>query len=176
MGDASCSCFDSPALSGPVSQYFRGLKMHELPFDPQMLLLTSRACLVGILGQVTQPGFMSRFVICTVYLLCSGLGNGDERQSAPLTKTLYCTSALRASSRYAGETGTRKPQNREYGRYAGAPRTYTQPAQLFATEAHLVARTHPALRTGPMASAWRLLHVSRRLILDLASGRANGGR
>ena len=52
---------------------------------------------------------MSRFAISTVYLLCSGLDNEDERQSAPLTKALYCTSTRRVSSRYAGETGTRKP-------------------------------------------------------------------
>ena len=41
-----------------------------------------------------------------MYLLCSGLNNEDERQSAPRTETLYCTSTRRASSRYAGETGT----------------------------------------------------------------------
>ena len=44
----------------------------------------------------------------TVYLLCSGLNNEDERQGAPLTETLFCTSMRRASSRYEGETGTRK--------------------------------------------------------------------
>ena len=32
---------------------------------------------------------MSRFVIYTVYLLCSGLNNENERQSAPLTKTRF---------------------------------------------------------------------------------------
>ena len=31
----------------------------------------------------------------------------------------------------------------------------------------LTAHTQPALRTGLMAPAWRLLHVSRRVILDL---------
>ena len=52
---------------------------------------------------------MSRFVIYTVYLLCSGLDNEDERQSGPLTETLYCTPMRRASSRY----GTRKtPQQK----------------------------------------------------------------
>ena len=45
-----------------------------------------------------------------MYLLCSGLNNEDERQSAPLTETLYCTSTRRASSRCAGETGTRKKE------------------------------------------------------------------
>jgi len=37
----------------------------------------------------------------------------------------------------------------------------------FAAGAQLTAHTQPALRTGLMAPAWRLLHVSRRLILDL---------
>ena len=42
----------------------------------------------------------------TVHILCSGLNSEDERQSALLT--LYCTLTRRASSRYSGETGTRK--------------------------------------------------------------------
>ena len=46
-------------------------------------------------------------------------------------------------------------------------RAYTQPAQLFASGAQLAAHTQPALRTGLMAPAWRLLHVSRRAIPDL---------
>ena len=60
---------------------------------------------------------MPRFEIYTVHLLCSGLNNEDERQSAPLplTETLYCTSTRRASSRYAGETGTRKPPKQRIG-------------------------------------------------------------
>ena len=33
---------------------------------------------------------------------------------------------------------------------------------------HRLAHTQPALRTGLMAPAWRLLHISRGLILDLA--------
>jgi len=37
----------------------------------------------------------------------------------------------------------------------------------FAAVAQLPAHTQPALRTGLMAPAWRLLHVSRRVILDL---------
>ena len=47
---------------------------------------------------------------CTfiVHLLCSGLNNEDERQSAPLTETLFCTPTRRASSRCAGETGARE--------------------------------------------------------------------
>ena len=61
----------------------------------------------------TKPGCMSRFVICTVHLLFSGLNNEDGRQSAPLTETLYCTSTHRASSRCAGGAGTGKPHNRE---------------------------------------------------------------
>ena len=48
---------------------------------------------------------MSQFAICTVYLRSSGSVNEDERQSAPLTETLLCTSTRRASSCYAGETG-----------------------------------------------------------------------
>jgi len=96
------------------------------------------------------------------------LGNEAGRQRAPLTGALYCTSTRRVSSRYAGGTGTRKPNNRELERSAYAPRlrTYTQPAQLVPAGAQLPAHTQPALRTGLMAPAWRLLHVSRRVILD----------
>ena len=47
-------------------------------------------------------------------------------------------------------------------------RTNTKPTQLFvAAGAQLVAHTQPALRTGPMAPAWRLPLVSRRINLDL---------
>ena len=58
---------------------------------------------------------------------------------------------------------------------ADAPhlRTYTQPAQLFATGEQHAAHTQPALRTDLMASACRLLHRSRRVIPDLT--RAYGG-
>ena len=48
---------------------------------------------------------MSRFAIYTVHLLCSGLNNEDERQSAPLTETLHCTSMRRAKSRIMGLHG-----------------------------------------------------------------------
>jgi hypothetical protein len=41
-----------------------------------------------------------------MHLLCSGLDNGDERQSAALTRALYYTSTRLASSRYAGESQT----------------------------------------------------------------------
>ena len=41
-----------------------------------------------------------------MYLACCGLKNEDERQSAPLTETLHCTSTRRASSRFAGGAGT----------------------------------------------------------------------
>ena len=51
--------------------------------------------------------------------------------------------------------------------YAPRLRTYTQPTQLPAAGAQLAAHIQPALRTGLMAPAWRLLHVSRRVILDL---------
>ena len=46
-------------------------------------------------------------------------------------------------------------------------RTCTQPAKLFAAGAPLLAHTQPALRTGLMAPAWRLLHVFRNVIRDL---------
>ena len=46
-------------------------------------------------------------------------------------------------------------------------RTYTQPTQLFAAGAQLAAHTKPALRSGLMAPTWRLLHVPRRVTLDL---------
>ena len=58
---------------------------------------------------------MSRFEIYTVHFLSSGLNNEDEKQSATLHETLYCTSTRRASSRYAGETGMRKPPQQRMG-------------------------------------------------------------
>ena len=56
--------------------------------------------------------------VCNIHgvLLCSGLNNEDERQSAPLTEVLYCTSTRRPSSRYAGETGASTPPTTENGR------------------------------------------------------------
>ena len=45
------------------------------------------------------------------------------------------------------------------------------PRSFFAAGAQLAAYTQPALRTGLMAPAWRLLHVSRRVILDLTKPR-----
>ena len=46
-------------------------------------------------------------------------------------------------------------------------RTYTQPAQPFAVGEQLTVHTKSALWTGLMAPAWRLLHVSGRVMLDL---------
>ena len=40
---------------------------------------------------------------------------------------------------------------------------------LFAAGAKLATHTQPALRTGLMTSAWRLLDVSRRVILETAT-------
>jgi hypothetical protein len=78
---------------------------------------------------LTPPGFMSRFVIYKVHLLCSGLNNGDGRPSAPLTDILYRTSTRRASSRYAGETGTRKPpQQRMREKWLCAAPAHVHPA------------------------------------------------
>ena len=48
---------------------------------------------------------------------------------------------------------------------AYAPRL---PTQLFAAGVKLAAHTQPALRTGLVAPAWRLIHASRRVIFDLA--------
>ena len=75
---------------------------------------------------------MSRIKIYTVYLLCSGLNNEDERQSAPLTETLHCTSTRRISPRYAGETGTKKPPNQ--------PRRMAQNVTRLAALAALVSQ------------------------------------
>ena len=91
-----------------------------------------------------------------MYLLCSGLNNEDERQSAPP----YRDSALHFHA-------PRLIARIEKSSYAPRLRTYTQPAQLFAAGAQLAAHTQPALRTGLMAPAWRLLHVSRRVIFYL---------
>jgi len=104
--------------------------------------------------------------ICTfkVHLLCSGLNNEDERQSAPFTETLYFT-----PTRYAGETGTRKPpQQRMREKCLCAAPAYVHTARVaIASGAQLAAHTQPALRTGFMAPAWRLPHVSRRAVPDL---------
>jgi hypothetical protein len=110
------------------------------------------------------------YVTWVLDLLCSGLDNEDERQSAPLTEALYCTSTRRASSRCAWETaGKRKlPQQR------------TREKCLCAVAAHVhtvrgafccwseACSPHPARYAGwSRAFCWRLLHVSRRAILDL---------
>ena len=44
------------------------------------------------------------------------------KRPSPLTETLHCTSTRRASSRYAGETGTRKPPKTENEREVPMPR------------------------------------------------------
>ena len=77
----------------------------------------------GTRGAVSVPPTMySHMMKCfqqkngvTRCLLCSGLNNVGGRQSAPLTETMYYTSTRRASSRYAGETRTRKPPQRRMG-------------------------------------------------------------
>ena len=109
---------------------------------------------------------MSRFEIYTVYLFCSGLDNEDEGQSAPLIETMNFTSTRRTSSRYAGETGTRKPPAQRIGEVClcAAPAHVHTARTAFAAGAQLVAYTQPALRTGLMAPAWC---ISRRAILDL---------
>ena len=73
--------------------------------------------------------------------------------------------ALHGGDRNEETPATEK--EREINAYAQRVRTYTQPAKLLAAEAQLAAHTQPALRTGLIAPAWRLLHVSRRVILDL---------
>ena len=112
---------------------------------------------------------MSRFAIYTEYLLCSGLNNEDERQSAPLTETHIALPRAAPHSATRGGHERVNPQNREQGRYAYAShlRTYTQPAQLSAAGAQLAAHTQPALRTGLMVPPWHLLHISRRVIRGL---------
>ena len=56
---------------------------------------------------------MSRFEMYTVHPFCSGLNKEDERQSAPLTETLYCNSMRRASSRYTGRQERGNARNKE---------------------------------------------------------------
>ena len=94
---------------------------------------------------------MSRFAIFNVHLLCSGLNNEDVRQSAPLTDILHYTPTRRASSRYAGETGTRKPpQQRMRGKRL---RTYTQPAQPLLLEHSFLPTPSPLCKL----ASWLLL-------------------
>jgi len=96
------------------------------------------------------------------------LNNEDERQSAPLTGTLYCTSTHRASSRYAGETGTRKPpKQRTRGVCLCAAPAYVHSARAAFCCLSTACSPHQAPLCG-LASwpAWRLLHESRRAILD----------
>ena len=52
-------------------------------------------------------------------------------------------------------------------RVCAAPAHVHSAHAIFAAGAQLAAHTQPALRTGLMAPAWRLLHVSRRAIPDL---------
>ena len=101
---------------------------------------------------------MSWFVICTVHLLRSGLNNEDGIQSAPLTETLYCTSTRR-------ERGNPKTENKRGMLMRRACARTLSPRSFLLLG--LAAHTQPALRTGLMALAWRLLHVSQRAILGL---------
>ena len=74
---------------------------------------------------------MSRVELYTVCLLCSGLDNEDKRQSAPLAETLHCTSTRRASPRYVGEAGTRKPLQQKMREILDSPKARDyQPVDL----------------------------------------------
>ena len=108
---------------------------------------------------------MSRFVTYTVYLLCSGLNNEDERQGAPLTETLWKC----ASSRFAGGGRNEETPATENERAVLMPRACarTLSSRSFLLLEHSLPYTQPALWTGPMSPAWRLLHVSRIAIPDL---------
>ena len=93
------------------------------------------------------------------------------RDRAPPLPRPYIALPRAASHRATRERQERRTtQNRELERYAYAPRlrTYTHPGQLFAAGAELAAHIQPALRTGLVALAWRLLRVFWRVILDLA--------
>ena len=52
---------------------------------------------------------MSRFLIHTKCLLCSGLNNEDERQSAPLTGALCCFHAPRLDALRGGDWNEETP-------------------------------------------------------------------
>ena len=91
----------------------------------------------------------------------------DSRQSAPLP--IPCIALPRAAPRRAARGGGRNedpPRSREKC-LCTTPAHVHWPVQLFAAGSPLEAHTQPALRTGLMAPAWRLLHVSRRVTLDL---------
>ena len=88
-------------------------------------------------SQVKNAHWHFSLILC----MASGLNNEDGRQSAPFTETLYCTSTRRASSRYAGEIGTRNPPQQRMKENCLWPhmRTCTQPTQRFAAGAQLAA-------------------------------------
>ena len=115
---------------------------------------------------------MSRFVIYTVYLLCSGLNNEDERPSAPPYRDpVLHFHAPRPIALRGGDRNEEARRNREGERsdYAPRLRTYTGPTQpSLLLEHSFQPNTKPALRTGLMAPVWRLLHVSRKAIPDLS--------
>ena len=76
----------------------------------------------------------------------------DKRRSASFSEAMYCTSTRRASSRHAGETGTRNKET---------PATKNERERQSAHCPHL--NTYPQLEL----SARRLLHVSRRESPDI---------
>ena len=88
----------------------------------------------------------------------------------PLSVVLHCTSTRRASSRYVWKTGTgtRKPPKQRIREIflCAAPAHVHSARAAFAAGAQHVVHTQPALRTGLMTPAWRLLHVSWRIIHD----------
>ena len=98
------------------------------------------------------------------------------RRGAPLTETLHCTSTRHASSRYAGETGRRKPPTPKTENKGGmlmrrACARALSPRSFFAAGVQLSAQnTQPALRTGLMAPALTYIYISRSVILDLTWG------
>ena len=93
------ACFGIGAF-GEVSAGFSELASHGARVEA-----TSYVAYFGD----AQGGWRAECPMDLKWFEVATLGNEDERQSAPLTETLHCTSTRRASSRYAGETETRKP-------------------------------------------------------------------
>ena len=94
----------------------------------------------------------------------------DATQSAPPYRDpALHFHAPRLASRYAGETGTRKPPKQIIREVClcAAPAHVHSAREAFAAGEQLAAHTQPALRAGLMAPAWRLLDVSQRAIPDL---------
>ena len=101
-----------------------------------------------------------KYTRCTSSALAWPLGTGDRAPPLPGPYIALPRDAPHRATR-------RRQEQRMRGKCICAAPAHVHLARAaFAAGAQLAAHIQPALRTGLMAPAWRLLHVSRRVIPD----------